>query len=97
MQSNCDECSGSSSGCKCDEATVEAKFYQMVDTLRDDHHLNITDMIAENCSCLQLRMSRVDGDERKKDLIFWEGKRHSTHFRISLYTTQRWHNPLEGK
>jgi hypothetical protein len=73
MRSNCDECSGSSSGCQCDEATVEAKFYQMVDTLRDDHRLNITDMIAENCSCLQSRMSRVDGDKRKKDLIFWDG------------------------
>jgi hypothetical protein len=74
MRGNCEECGGESSGlCECAADVVVKRFYDMVDTLRDDHKLHITDMIAENCACLLSRMTNVKGDKRKKDCLFWDG------------------------
>jgi hypothetical protein len=74
MRSNCHVCSDIDEGCDCSAENIENRFFEMVDTLREKHCLNINDMICENSSCLQSRMSRVEGDKRKKDLIFWDGE-----------------------
>jgi hypothetical protein len=76
MRGNCEECSGNDAGtCECAPDVVVQKFYGMVDTLRNVHRLNVTDMIVENSACLLSRMAGTGGGERKKDCIFWDGDR----------------------